>query len=61
MKLENLLNKPLPKMPDEIRDALEVNEITRTAFEDKNDILRDSSLQKEVGYIKMDDVTKMIR
>ena len=38
MKLENLLNKPLPKMPDEIKAALNKNQITRTTLEGKNEI-----------------------
>lgn len=39
MELQELLNKPLPKIPCEIIDALSKNQITKTSLERKNEIL----------------------
>lgn len=50
MQIKDLINKPLPTMPEEIKKALECNEITLTKYEDKNEILVSEELQKEVGY-----------
>ena len=60
MELQSLLRKPLPTMPPEIADALKVNAITKTAFENKNEILANPKLQAEVGYTKMDDGTYLV-
>ena len=60
MELRDLLNKPLPAMPPEIEDALSKGKITKTALENKNDILSDAGLQSEVGYAKMDDGTYLV-
>ena len=60
MKIELLLQKPLPEIPSEIADALGKKKITKTAFERKNDILTSSELQTEVGYTKMDDGTYLV-
>lgn len=58
--MEDLMKKPLPEIPFEIAQALKTNKITKTAFENKNDILSDTDLQAEVGYIKMDDGTYLV-
>lgn len=50
MKLKDLLDKPLPEIPEEIRSMLRHPKITLTAFEDKNTILRDGDLRQEVGF-----------
>lgn len=42
-------------MPIGIERAIGNKTVTPTAFEDKNDILSDASLQGEVGYTKMED------
>ena len=60
MKIELLLQKPLPEIPSEIANALGKKKITKTAFERKNDILTSSELQTEVGYTKMDDGTYLV-
>lgn len=60
MELQSFLKKPLPQMPSEIVDALSKNAITPTPFESKNDILSNSKLQTEVGYIKMDNGTYLV-
>lgn len=60
LKLEELLTKPLPKIPPEINWAIEHGKITDTAFEDKNNILFNSDLQNEVGYRKMSDGTYLV-
>ena len=44
--IEELLRKPLPQMPEEIKTA---PAITATSFEDKNVILTDDKLQREAG------------
>ncbi len=60
MELRDLMNKPLPQMPSEIMGELSKNAITRTSFENKNDILSSAELQSEVGYAKMDDGTYLV-
>lgn len=60
MELQELLKKPLPQIPPEIAEALCKNEITKTPFECKNDILSDDGLQREVGYTKMNDGTYLV-
>lgn len=60
MELQDLLKKPLPQIPPEIAEALCKNEITKTPFECKNDILSDDGLQREVGYTKMNDGTYLV-
>ena len=60
MDLKELLNKPLPKMPSEIEEALSKNEITATTFERKNEILTNSKLHNEIGFRKMDDGTYLV-
>ncbi len=60
MEISDLLKKPLPQMPPEIADALIKNEITKTPFDCKNDILTDTDLQTEIGYTKMTDGTYLV-
>ena len=60
MEIKELLSKPLPKIPSEIAEALCKNEITKTAFECKNDVLSNRDLQNEVGFKKMDDGTYLV-
>ncbi len=55
MEINDLLKRPLPEIPSEIEEALRVNKITGTTFEDKNEVLSDVNLQKEVGYKKLED------
>lgn len=60
MNLRELLRKPLPAVPAYIKDMLDRGEITKTPFENKNDILTKETLQTEVGYTKMDDGTYLV-
>lgn len=54
------MDKPLPKMPLNIVEALSKNEITGTSFEYKNDILSNENLHKEVGYKKFEDGSYLV-
>ena len=47
-------------MPPEIEKALIKNQITKTPFDQKNNVLSDSDLQTEIGYTKMDDGTYLV-
>ena len=60
MNLKELLNKPLPSMPDDIKYKINNFNITLTLFEEKNDILKDTNLQQEVGITKFDDGTYLV-
>lgn len=60
MELQNLLGKPLPVMPADIKVALDKGGITKTSFDNKNDVLSETTLQTEVGYTKMDDGTYLV-
>lgn len=60
MELEHLLHKPLPKIPDNIKDALNKNRITKTKFENKNDILESEELQNEIGYTSFEDGSYLV-
>lgn len=53
--MENLLNKPLPKIPADIRTKLDTSTITLTPIEKKNIILSDRELQQEIGYKQFDN------
>ena len=53
--MKELLNKPLPAIPAEILEKLEHPDITRTAFENRNEILTDPALQQEVGFAQFPD------
>ncbi len=48
--MKELLSKPLPEIPAEIRKQLDNPEITLTPLEEMNNILRSNALQQEVGY-----------
>ena len=54
------MKKTLPQIPPEIADVLTKNEITKTPFEHKNQVLFDVNLQQEIGYTKMDDGTYLV-
>ncbi len=60
MNRKELMEKPLPQIPQEIADALCKNQITRTSFHEKNDILAKESLQREAGYRKMEDGSYLV-
>lgn len=57
---KRIIKKPLPHIPSEIAEALRTNDITKTAFDYKNEILSNSDLQNEVGFKKLDDGTYLI-
>ena len=60
MELQNLLSKPLPVIPADIKAALDKGKITKTSFDNKNDVISETTLQTEVGYTKMDDGTYLV-
>lgn len=60
MKLKELLKKPLPAIPPEISEQISKSEIAKTPFENINDILTSSELQKDIGYAKMNDGTYLV-
>ncbi len=60
MEIKELLKKTLPQIPPEIAKSLIKNEITKTPFDQKNEILSDVDLQTEIGYVKMDDGTYLV-
>ena len=60
MEIKELLKKTLPQIPPEIANSLIKNEITKTPFDQKNEILSDVDLQTEIGYVKMDDGTYLV-
>lgn len=60
MEIKELLKKTLPQIPQEIAKSLIKNEITKTPFDQKNEILSDVDLQTEIGYVKMDDDTYLV-
>ena len=53
--MKELLNKPLPQIPAEIREHLDNSKITLTPLEEMNTILCSSALQQEVGYRRFDN------
>ncbi len=53
MIIEQLLNKPLPTIPQDINT--ENHNLTFVAFRDKNKILSDTSIQKEAGYVRYEN------
>ncbi len=56
MTINELMKKSLPKIPPEIAVQIDKNNfITLTEFENKNEILCNENLQKEVGYSKFSD------
>lgn len=50
--LKELLDKPLPEIPGDVREKLRFFAITPTLFEDKDTILRSRDLRREVGYCR---------
>lgn len=60
MCINELKSKPLPAIPEDIQTQLDHSSITLTAFEDKNDILKDASLQQEVGYRRFPDGSYLV-
>ncbi len=60
MEIKELLKKTFPQIPPEITNSLIENKITKTPFDQKNDILSDVDLQTEIGYVKMDDDTYLV-
>lgn len=60
MNLQELLNKPLPQIPDEIEETLKAGHITKTTLDHKNEVLSNSKLQAETGYTKMNDGTYLV-
>jgi hypothetical protein len=56
MNINQLMQKQLPKIPDDIAKKINnSNTVTLTEFDSKNDILKSTDLQSEVGYSKFDD------
>lgn len=56
MDLQKYIDKPNSKVPIEIATKLEsVSDITKTLFENKNDILEDKKLHLECGYERLED------
>lgn len=60
MHLDELKRKPLPVIPEDIRKKLKYSSITLTSFDDKNSILKDASLQQEVGYRRFPDGSYLV-
>ncbi len=60
MELKDLLDKSLPTIQPEMLEQIGKSKIAKTLFENKNDILTSPKLQKEVGYVKMDDGTYLV-
>lgn len=60
MTVEELLAKPLPKIPPEIRAAIEAPHITMTEFADKNDVLTIPNLREEVGWRPYDQCCYLV-
>ncbi|MGN0467686.1 MAG: DAPG hydrolase family protein [Acutalibacteraceae bacterium] len=48
--MKELLDKPLPEIPNNIKEKLDDPQITLTPFEKRNEILCDSALLQEVGF-----------
>lgn len=60
MDIRELYYKPLPTVPADIKDKLNNKEITLTLFEDKNSILKNISLQEEIGYRQFEDGSYLV-
>lgn len=58
--MKELLNKPLPAIPAEIREKLDAPQITLTPIENADEILCHSFLQQEVGYTQFPDGSWMV-
>lgn len=55
MTLKELTKKPLPKIAEADKKRINTEEITPTAFCDKNEILSSEKLQNEMGFQKLSD------
>lgn len=55
MKIDEAFKIPLVKIPEEIKNLLSENEISKTSFENKNEVISKEELQGEVGYTKNSD------
>ena len=53
MTLKELTKKPLPKIAEADKKRINTEEITPTAFCDKNEILSSEKLQNEMGFKKL--------
>ena len=53
--MKELLNKPLPAIPADIKEKLDKSEISLTYFNECDLILQSDSLQQEVGYKQFPD------
>lgn len=60
MEYLKYINMPNAEIPDEIEDKLKNSKITITPFENKNSILYDEKLQKEIGFGKFDNGNYLI-
>lgn len=60
MKVNKLMSRPLPEIPQDIMNALELNNITLTQFEEKNEILVNENLQQEVGFDFFEDGSALV-
>lgn len=61
MNLEKYIRMPNAEIPLEMQQILsQKGGITKTEFTDKNDILKNTSLQKECGYELMDDGSYLV-
>lgn len=61
MTIDALMQKPLPKIPDDIAEKLtKPCGISLTAFQDKNQILENPALQREVGYGKTENGSYLV-
>ena len=60
MSIFELKQKPLPKIPTEIGRSLSDPKITLTEFENKNAILGDSALKKEVCFGRFSDGSYLV-
>ena len=60
MDISTLKQKELPDIPKEIKKSIGNRNITLTPFDHKNDILLNSSLQKEAGYGRFSDGSYLV-
>lgn len=59
--IDKLSVKKIPEIPKDISEQIKnKTQITLTAFEDKNLILKDSAMQSEVGYGKFSDGSYLV-
>ena len=60
MELSELMKKTMPEIPAEILNALRSGEITKTTFDNKNEVLSNSGLQAEVGCVRLENSTYLV-